>query len=338
MSLTHQLFLQTLRELANREQEKFDAHRMPLIASLLDHAWSAVPAYRARFAGQVSSNSFDLARWCELPLLRRDDIAALDDGLEASALPPEAKDVEDLPDQPLPLRRRSRLATVAAECEREWFYERNGIDLAAPLAVLHPDCPGLTQGRGWSITFAHNKWLAGDCNGDARQQMAWLVESGARLLRTNAVIGERLAEAQAQSRVRPSIEAIIIVDAKLTPERRAAIQATMRVPVVHAIEIPDLGMIAARDPGGGYFVSAATCVVEVVDDDGRAVPNASVGELVITPLYEYAAPRLRFATGIRAIPEPEPGTLIGVRRLAAVGELNGAQLQSGRPSFHPDHR
>jgi hypothetical protein len=322
MSLTHQLFLQSLRELADYEQEKFDAHRMRLIAWLVDHAWSAVPAYRARLADQIADESFDLARWCELPLLRNDDIVALGTDLEARALPPEGSEIEEAPDQPWPLCRHSRLTTIAAECEREWFFEQNGLDLAAPLAVLHPGFGGPQEGRGWSITFAQSKWVAGEYNSDAGEQVAWLEKNGAKLLRTTAAIGERLAEEWIRSDAKLSIEAIIVADANLTPARRTAIETATGVPVVHVIEQPGLGMIAASDPRGGYLVSAATCVIEVVDAKGKPVPNGSVGELVVTPLYEYVVPRLRFATGVMASSEPHAGTLIGVRRLSWVANVS----------------
>ena len=323
MSLTHQLFLQSLRELAGFEPEAFDSHRMRLIAWLVDHAWSEVPAYRARLAGVVVNQDLDLARWCELPILRHDDIGALGIALEARALPPEASDVEEAPDQPPPLRRRSRLATIAAECERELFFEHNGLDLAAPLAILHPDVRGPQEGQGWSITFAQSKWIAGDPDADAMVQHAWLGKSGAKLLRTNAEIGARLAEEWPRLDVRPPIEAMIIADATLAPARRAAIEIATGVPVLHVIEQPGLGIIAASDPNGGYLIPAATSVVEVVDANGRPVPSGVVGELVITPLYEYVVPRLRFATGVMASPELNPATLIGVRRLSRVSDVSG---------------
>ena len=322
MSLTHQLFLQTLREIANVEQESFDAHRMPLIAWLVDHAWSEVPAYQTRLAGIVVNQDLDLARWCEVPILRPDDIVALGVALQARALPPEAKEVDEASDQPFPLNRRSRLATVAAQCEREWFFECNGLDLAAPLAILHPGHVGPQQGQGWSITFAQSKWIVGDPQVDAGALATWLTKNGVRLLQTNATIGKRLADAWACLDTCPPIEAIIVVDPNLTPAQRAAIRAAIGVPVLHIIEQPGIGIIAASDPKGGYLVPAATSVVEVVDGDGKPVASPGVGELIVTPLYEYVVPRLRFATGTRASPEQHPKTLIGVRRLSSVGEVN----------------
>ena len=116
---------------------------------------------------------------------------------------------------------------------------------------------------------------------------------------------------------------MIVADPVFASARRAAIETATGVPVLHVIERPGLGTIAASDPNGGYFIPAATSVVEVVDANGRPVPSGVVGELVVTPLYEYVVPRLRFATGIMASPELNPATLIGVRRLARVGDVSG---------------
>jgi|HubBroStandDraft_6_1064221.scaffolds.fasta_scaffold34915_2 phenylacetate-CoA ligase len=321
MSLTHQLFLQSLRELGDTAQNKFDTHRMPLIASLLDHAWGTVPAYRRRIGVHVADASFDLARWCDLPVLRRDEAIALGAALEARVLPPEANEVEDVPSPASPVRRRSRLAAIATACAREWMLERNGIDLAASLAVLHSDHAGAPpRGVGWSITFTDNKWFAGDHHAEPEAQLAWLKDSGATLLRTEAATAERLAAASRGPRL--GIEALIIADAGLTPGRRAAIEAAIGVPVVHIIEEPALGIIAASDPRGGYLVPAATAVVEVVDAEGRPAASGEPGELVLTPLYEYAMPLLRYATGIAAIAAPGPPTLIGLRKLDRAGGVS----------------
>ncbi len=323
MSLTHQMFLQSLRELSGFDAERFDAHRMPLIAWLVDHAWGSVPAYRERLDAQVVGGSLNLERWCELPLLRPADIAALGDALVARALPPEAREIEETSDLPnWPSRLRSRLTTIAEQCEREWFFEQNGLDLAAPLAILDPNRREPRQGQGWSVTFAQSQWTAGDADADATDQLAWLGQSGARLLRTNAANAERLAEVWGASGGSLKLEAMIVADASLAPARRAAIEAAIGLPLVHVIEHSGFGVIAASDRSGGYLVPAATCVMEVVDMDGRPVPAGATGELVVTPLYEYVVPHLRFATGIRASPDFRPATLIGVRRLAAASGVS----------------
>lgn len=317
MSLTHQLLLQSLRELSNLDQEKFDAHRMPLVAWLIDHAWKSVPAVREQIASLIEDDSLDLARWSEIPLLGRVDVERLGTALEARDLPPEAGETEETIDLSGAVRRRSRLALIAAECAREWCLEANAIDIAAPLAILHPAQRAPDEGLGWSITFSKSRWIAGDPHADPAVQLRWLADSGTRLLKTDGAIAHGLVRLCEREQCRLPVEAIIVSDAHLGSKQRARIEDGAGVPVTHLVEDDDLGIVAASDPSGGYIVPAATAVIEVVDATGRPVTDRSVGEVVVTPLYEYAAPRLRLATGLMAIADPYPGTLIGVRRLAA---------------------
>src|SRR3982074_2869518 len=123
MSLTHQLFLQSLRELDGVESGAFDRHRGPLIATLIDHAWREVPAYRPRLAPLIADESFDLARWAEIPLLHFSDLARWGPQFVARTVRPPADVVENIQHLQLPVAFRSQLSRIAAECEREKYYE-----------------------------------------------------------------------------------------------------------------------------------------------------------------------------------------------------------------------
>jgi len=319
MSLVHQLFLQTLREIADFGQPDFDAYRMPLVGGVLEHMARNVPAYGSRLAAHMDGARFDLDRWTALPLLHADEIARLGAALAARALPPPAEEVVDSPFVPNgPVLRRSLLARTAQECERELAYEANALDLAASLAVLHGD-HAIGQGVGWSITFAQSPWLAGDVQASAADQLGWLRWSGASILRTTALIALHLAQNVGPAGV-AGLEAVIVADNVLTDAVRAEIEQSLRARVVHVIEHPVLGYIAASDPAGGYSVSAGSAVAEIVDVAGRPTTDGAVGELVLTPLYEYALPFLRFATGIPAAAGSDRQTLLGVRKLSRVGE------------------
>src|SRR5262249_33999542 len=154
--------------------DAFDKHRGPLIATLIDHAWREVQAYRRRLAPFVEDESFDLSRWHELPLLRVSDLNSGGPQFVARTVRPPAEVVEDIRSLQLPIAYRSQLSRVAAECEREKYYEILGVDLSVPLAVLHPDHAPSTAGRGWSITFTRNHWSSGPVDAGAAEQLDWL--------------------------------------------------------------------------------------------------------------------------------------------------------------------
>lgn len=319
MSLTHQLFLQSLRELDAVSQAAFDKHRGPVIATLIDHAWREVPAYQERLAPFIKDDSFDLARWVEMPLLRRLDLVASGPTFVARSSPPTADIIEDISLSPqIPVARRSQLSRTAQECERERFYEMLGIELSARLAILHPEHEPPTTGRGWSITFTRNYWSAGAATASAPDQLDWLIASEAKILRTNAVLAHRLADAALERRHKLSLDAVIIADDQFPPKLEATIGRAFGAKVLHLVERPVLGVLAAHCGSGGYSVPAGTTIVEIVDGAGLPIEPGEIGELVVSPLYEFATPLLRFATGIKAVMPNEPGTILGVRGLIGI--------------------
>jgi hypothetical protein len=211
------------------------------------------------------------------------------------------------------MRYRSRLSRVAAECERERFYERNEIDLSDTLAILEAD--GVTdEGTGWSITFDRSKWIALDGSSGAPRR-SWLAAGGARQLRTTLRVAEELA---ADGKLE-AIEVVIIVGDELPEASRQQLSGVLQARIVHLVERPVAGLCAAdsgRSPG--YLVPAASNIVEIVDRFGLPTAPGEVGQLVVTPLYEYACPLLRLATGIAADAPAAPGTTLGVRSLAGI--------------------
>jgi len=57
-------------------------------------------------------------------------------------------------------------------------------------------------------------------------------------------------------------------------------------------------MIALRCPISDiYHVQSETCFVELLNPDRRPCKPGEIGEIVVTPLYNFAMPLLRYATG-----------------------------------------
>src|SRR5258706_3988076 len=51
----------------------------------------------------------------------------------------------------------------------------------------------------------------------------------------------------------------------------------------------------------GLHLTQETLRVEILDDDGRATPPGAEGNVVITDLYNYGMPFVRYANGDRAV-------------------------------------
>jgi phenylacetate-CoA ligase len=298
---------------------RLDRYRQPLIAALLAQAWSNVPYYRRLLAPFVRDGELDVARWTEIPLLHASDVRAHVRDLTAERLPDPFHEAEEATGEGrVPVHLRSRLSRVAADCERERVYEFAGLDLSRRLAVLHPDHPATTpSGHGWSVTFERNSWVAGDVHASPSDQLAWLAASQASQLRVDAASATGLADAALSSGTKLKLEFVVVSGDALPATTRDRLAEAFGASVLHLVELPVIGLVAAS-LDGGFSVPAASVIIEVVDAGGRPVASGSTGEIVLTPLYEFATPLLRFATGIAAETTAEPGLAFGVRRLLRV--------------------
>ncbi len=59
----------------------------------------------------------------------------------------------------------------------------------------------------------------------------------------------------------------------------------------------DLGFVAHECPDGGLHVTAEDILVEIVDEQGRAVPKGEKGEIVVTHFASGGFPFVRYRTG-----------------------------------------
>jgi phenylacetate-CoA ligase len=83
----------------------------------------------------------------------------------------------------------------------------------------------------------------------------------------------------------------------LFPHQRDLISETFNCPVANGYGGRESGFIAHECPRGGMHIMADASIVELVDAEGRAVPEGEPGEIVVTDLYSSEFPFLRYATG-----------------------------------------
>jgi len=83
----------------------------------------------------------------------------------------------------------------------------------------------------------------------------------------------------------------------LFPHQRELISDTLNCPVANGYGGRDSGFISHECPQGGMHIMADAMIVEIVDDQGRALPPGTVGQIVVTDLYSHEVPFLRYVTG-----------------------------------------
>ncbi|PKO55842.1 MAG: capsule biosynthesis protein CapK [Betaproteobacteria bacterium HGW-Betaproteobacteria-21] len=87
----------------------------------------------------------------------------------------------------------------------------------------------------------------------------------------------------------------------LRPEWREVISTTFGCGVANEYGARDAGFIARECPHGGMHITAEELIVEVVDDNGRALPAGVEGDILITNLAGPEFPFIRYRTGDRGV-------------------------------------
>jgi phenylacetate-CoA ligase len=94
------------------------------------------------------------------------------------------------------------------------------------------------------------------------------------------------------------------------PAVRARIERAWGARVIDHYGLTEVGPVAFEDwdRPGGLYVNEAEFIAEVLDEEGRPVPDGEIGELVLTNLGRTASPVIRYRTGdvVRARTEPCP--------------------------------
>jgi phenylacetate-CoA ligase len=85
---------------------------------------------------------------------------------------------------------------------------------------------------------------------------------------------------------------------QLTDAGRAAIEDAFQAPVRDCYGVNETGTVAAQCPEfGSYHIEGERVWVEIVDADGRPLPDGAEGDIVVTNLFNTVMPFLRYRTG-----------------------------------------
>jgi phenylacetate-CoA ligase len=96
--------------------------------------------------------------------------------------------------------------------------------------------------------------------------------------------------------------AIVVGAEKLYDFQRGLIESVFQAPVFETYGSREFMLLGAEcDRHTGLHLTTEHILVEVLDDDGRPTPEGEEGNVVVTDLYNYGMPFVRYANGDRAI-------------------------------------
>ncbi len=279
---------------------------------LLRYAAGQVPFY-AQLGPLLPrpGEALDMDRWRELPLLKRTEVQRAGATLTATQVPPEHLPLEELvtsgsTGSPV------RVATTAltrlfwnALTLRDHLWHRR--DWGGRLAAIRYCDPGIatypegtvrnTWGPPTDLLYTTGGSALLNVRTGLGKQLEWLARQAPAYLITYPSNALELGRSLAGARL-PGLRELRlfgeVADAALVGECRER----FGVPVIDLYSANEVGYMALQcAEHGHYHEQAESVLVEVLDESGRPCAPGDTGRVVVTALWNYAMPLIRYDIG-----------------------------------------
>lgn len=307
-----------LRHLQNMQWWPADVmqrHQFELLEELVRHAYRTVPFYRERFdaAGLSIEEVTSPDRWHAVPLLTREDIQTAGKSLHSQNVPGEHGQISQQwtggsTGKPVMVLTTDLTGNFwRANSIREHQWQRR--DFRQKMAVIrHVPSGGAEPPEGhrlpnWGVATV-GLIETGPCavlnvKSTVDQQAAWLTREQPAYLQTYPSLVYELAGRFADSsRCLPSLRQVLSFGEVLEPKVREMCRRAWKTEVVDAYSSNEVGHIAIEcSEGGTYHIQSEHLLVEIFDDEGKPCRPGDVGRVILTTLYNYAMPLIRYDIG-----------------------------------------
>ena len=341
----HARFAATLERTQWMPRDQLVRYRDALVRRLVAFAYASSPFYRERLKPLVRNGDVDLTAWSDIPPLRRSDLAANLGQLNPVEVPAEVGAVSTWRTSGstgLSLEFRScALAEIASECMVHRLYRWHGFDLSATLASVrfygqkprtYPD--GMTETR-WSMLGPQAPHHSLDLRHPLDEIIEWLVRKRPRYLLTFPSVAYELATHPGASEIAAlRLSGIVAISELATEHTREVVRRGLGTEMAQVYAAGEVGCIGLQAPADDrVLICDEAVLVELVDEDGRPVGPGETGRVLLTSLYNYATPFLRYDIGDYATwsegPCPSGRTLSSLRRIEGRAR-NGLVAKGGR--------
>lgn len=299
-------FLAVLLETERASEEDLAAYQAELLGRLVSHAYSHVPFYadRPRPGEGMTATS---ATWQSVPFMSRRDLVSRDKELRALDFPSTHGLITTAhtggSTGPSARRDLSSLEALARFVASYRMFKTWNLDQSLPLFWLRKTRAGhATQNVRWGFP-----WSPADGSGlrhpmdiasPPAEQLNAIAEKAPAYANTLPSNINRLCLAARRQGKRIDIPHIISVAEYLPPEIRQSAAESFGCRIIDVYSSAEGGVIAIECPDSGlYHIQSEIVLVEILREDGTPCSTGEVGEVVVTPLYGYATPLLRYRSG-----------------------------------------
>jgi phenylacetate-CoA ligase len=296
--------------------QELEASQAQLTFKLLQHARRTTPFYRDRLDMDIGSPAKIKERWRDIPILTRSQ--AMQNRLKLiSRKPPRdmgpVSEGKTSGSTGLPfVFKKNGAMDIVSTALTERMFAWWSMDGRKSLAQISSDGTGSRDGRityGWHSRHGDGiKYFMGTY-GDTELYLQWLTGCRPHYLGTYPAILKELARMVLDRGSDLRFERLFSFAAVLDQETRDLCRSAFGAEIADTYGTQEVGHIAAQCAQcGNYHTSAEAVIVEVLRDDGTPAAPGETGRVVVTPLYGYAMPLIRYALDDMAEVAPAPNS------------------------------
>lgn len=291
---------------------QLESYQRTQLSQLLRHARTNVPFYQMRLDPVFRADgSIDWSAWRQLPTVKRSDMIAHRDAMQARQLPPghgRTSVLSTSGSTGLPISITINMLTRIANNAFRWrLHGWQGLDwskvllsrLGKPSEMQVPE--GELAGH-WGPPWVADRGVLWRMSREIdtapmlefyRQVGATYLNAGPNMAHINALDAERFG-------LSAHIEAVLVQGNVVRPADREAVLRVFGAKLVEHYSSKEGGHMAHPCPAGTLHVNGEACLVEVLDDQGEPCGVGETGRVVITPFVQTAQPLIRYEQGDRA--------------------------------------
>ncbi|MBT3627026.1 MAG: phenylacetate--CoA ligase family protein [Rhodospirillaceae bacterium] len=294
--------------------ERVRRYQFRQLRLLLRHAAQHVPFYRERFrqSGFDPEARITPESWRQIPLLTRSDIQENFAALQSEALPKAHGKIHEVfssGSTGAPVRvRKSGLSQIFWLAFTARFHLWNGDDMSQVYGAIKTQknaaaasYPKGVRARAWGggFPFATGPSVILNLNSKTHEQAEWLSRTKPAYLLSYPSILEALAKHCLHEGIElPSIKRVHSMSEVLRPEVRRVCRQAWDAPVYDNYSTEETGYIALQCPKSEQLlVQPEGVYAEFLDPAGRDVGAGEIGNMIVTPLHNFAMPLIRYEVG-----------------------------------------
>jgi phenylacetate-CoA ligase len=300
-------FFDTLLKTERSSEADLNAHQGKLLTMLVQHALANAPFYKDRARPNEPIDAIS-EYWKSQPFMSRRDLTGRIDDLRAKDFSIELGPISPVQTGgstgPAARRDLSSLESLARLVCSYRMFAAWELDQSKPFYIIRKpqqQNPGASSDR-WGHPWLPKETLGLrprlDISLPTAEQLKVLAQEAPVYVNTLPSNILRLAVEARRTGLAPRIPFIVSVAEYLPVEVIGAAREVFGSRIINVLSSAEGGVIAIECPESGLFhIQSEQVLAEIVRKDGSVCEEGEVGELVVTPLYSYATPLLRYRSG-----------------------------------------